>query len=89
MPRFAPCGREYRCDAAGQFSPGKKELCRAPRFCPHCEVIHQLREELHQFRYPRTEALHEGLAHATHEDYSADAIVVAAVVTDTDEGGSQ
>ncbi len=62
MPRFAPCGREYRRDSEGQFGSGKKELCREPRFCPHCKRIRELTEELHTLKFPRVVKIAGGSA---------------------------
>lgn len=52
MPqRFVPCGREYKRDKA-TFEPGPPELCRDPRYCPHCERILELSEELRRTLTP-------------------------------------
>lgn len=49
--RFVPCGREYRRDTE-TFAPGKPELCRDPRYCPHCDRIAQLSDEVRRLLHP-------------------------------------
>ena len=54
MPRFAPCGREYRREGS-LFMASAVELCRDPRMCPHCVRIGELNRALEGARFPVTE----------------------------------
>lgn len=79
MPRFAPCGREFRREAEG-FRQGPRERCREPRMCPHCELIETLREEL--YRLNKGQGVTITIADPNTMDERPPEIVDAEIVTD-------